>query len=633
MNETLLAYYEAELRYLRETGGEFAASFPKVASRLGLDAFECVDPYVERLLEGFSFLAARVRMELDGQFPRFTQHLAEMMFPGMLAPTPSMAVVQLEPDRSHPSLARGVTVPRGTSLFGRLGPDGTTRCEYRTGHDVTLLPLRLTDIEYRPFDGLPSGVGCGPSHAPKAMLSLRFDWHPGVAPAMRRTDRLSLYLHGGDGLAERIYRQITVQRCGAYLRFGEPHARKYAALPSRCIQARGFEDSDALLPVSNATYRGYRLLREYFAFPERYKFIDLTGLERALGDGREVSFEAVLLFDALDETLLRSLATEHFALHCAPAINLFARRADRIAVDDRRFEQHVVIDRTRPLDFEVFGIEGIDGYSSGRAEPQRFTPFYRACDPGDGERAYFQLRRAPRQLSAREHARGARSRYAGTEVFVALVDSREAPYSADLRQLGVDALCTNRDLPLSMPIGVGTTDFVCGSDLPSIARVRCLSGPSLPKPALAERGALWPLLNTLSGNRLPLVTRARGHAEREPMPDDAQALRQWLTTLCSGGEDDPERHRIALLRHASARPVTRRLPFPGPLCFGRGLEISLTFDDAAWSGARVSLFSAVLAAVLVEYVPINHFAEAIVRTPSHGIVARYRAQAGRCEIL
>ena len=108
VDKRFLLYYNRELQHLRETAGEFASEFPKIAGRLGLDAFDCADPYVERLLEGFAFLAARVQLKIDAEFPRFTQHLFETVFPHYLAPLPSMAVVQFEPDLSEPDLGRGI---------------------------------------------------------------------------------------------------------------------------------------------------------------------------------------------------------------------------------------------------------------------------------------------------------------------------------------------------------------------------------------------------------------------------------------------------------------------------------------------------------------------------------------------
>ena len=101
-------------------GAEFAAHFPKIAARLGMHGLEVDDPYVERLLEGVGFLAARVQLKLDAEFPRFTQALLEIVYPHYLAPIPSMLMAQFTPDLSDPSLAGGFRVARGATLSSQI---------------------------------------------------------------------------------------------------------------------------------------------------------------------------------------------------------------------------------------------------------------------------------------------------------------------------------------------------------------------------------------------------------------------------------------------------------------------------------------------------------------------------------
>src|SRR4051794_27448673 len=158
MNPDLIKYYSQELQHLREMGGEFAREFPKIAGRLGLESLECADPYVERLLEGFSFLAARVQLKIDDEFPRFTQHLMELVYPHYLTPTPSMAVVQIQPDLTSSNLADGVRIPRGSALRSALDKNGSTRCEYRSAHELTLWPLEIADAKFFTHSGSLAGV-------------------------------------------------------------------------------------------------------------------------------------------------------------------------------------------------------------------------------------------------------------------------------------------------------------------------------------------------------------------------------------------------------------------------------------------------------------------------------------------
>src|SRR5881394_334087 len=174
MDERLLGYYNNELHHLREMAGEFAREFPKVAGRLALDkdAKEiCPDPYVERLLEGFAFLAARVHLKLDAEFPRFTQSLLETVYPHFLSPIPSMAVVRFEPEESDAALAPGVVMPRGSLLRSVPGKGEKTSCVFQTAHPVRLLPVRVLEARY--FTRDLAQLNLPPQVAAKAAIRLR----------------------------------------------------------------------------------------------------------------------------------------------------------------------------------------------------------------------------------------------------------------------------------------------------------------------------------------------------------------------------------------------------------------------------------------------------------------------------
>ncbi|CAN7418338.1 type VI secretion system baseplate subunit TssF [Trinickia sp. LjRoot230] len=637
MNPAFVKYYSQELSHLREMGAEFAAAFPKIAGRLGLEKFECADPYVERLLEGFSFLAARVQMQLDAQFPRFTQHLTEIVFPHLLAPIPSMVVARFMPDFTHPRLAKGVDVPRQTALVGHLDKADTTRCEYRTGHQLTLWPLELVEARYSAFSGAIGDVAVPlPLSLPRparATLRLRFETHGIDTVGALALDRLPVYLPGSGNAPVRLYEHLTTHVVGALVVSGDGVPLHHAVLPADCIAPIGFADDEALLPNATQSFEGFRLIQEYFAFSERYLFVELRGLRRALQACNARSFDVVLLLDNHDTALESSVDATQFALYCTPAINLFPKRADRIAVTDKRFEYHVVADRTRPLDFEIHSILGVDGYRSGEREPRQFAPFYRVRDGEAGAgTAFFQMRRDTRLLSERERRVGARSRYVGSEAFIALVDSAELPVSADIHQLGVSALCTNRDLPLRMRVGGGATDFTFAAELP-VAGVRCVAGPSEPRPPLAQGGdSAWRLIDGLSRNFLPLTEGMSGDGAAAQSDASARALRSLLSSYCAQN-DDVALRQIAALQGLRARPVTRRLPLPGPVCFGRGLEVTLEFADAAFTYEGGFLLGAVLQAFFSAYVAINHFTETAIRTPVRGEVARWQPRIGQCAIL
>ncbi len=624
MNPRFLRYYSQELQHLREVGGEFAQDFPKIAGRLGLDAFECADPYVERLLEGFSFLAARVQMKIDAEFPRFTQHLSELVYPHFLAPTPSMAVVQMQPDLTNPALQKGFVVPRGSAMRSVLGKGDNTACEYRSAHDLTLWPIELVEAKFFTHGGTQAGLNLQLPPAVKAGIRLRLR-STGVPFKDLPLDRLALHLRGADEMPVRIYEKLLGSVEGVLVTpIGRP-AAWHRLLPKTAVQPLGFAEHDALLPSGKRTFQGYRLLQEYFAFPQRFQFVEIAGLQAALRQCPDHEVEITVLLNRADVQLEKTLDASNFALHCTPAANLFQRRADRINVTGEQLEYHVLVDRTRPMDYEVFQIESVTGYGTGPGSEQAFQPFYNAKDIGTlhQDRAFFQIRREQRVTSQRQRRDGPRSSYIGSEAFISIVDAAEAPYSEDLRQLGLSVWCTNRDLPLSMPLGVGKTDFILDAGAP-VASVRCVSGPSQPYPSFAEGSVAWRLLNQLSLNYLSLLDTDAAQG--------AVALREMLSLYCHPTDLNAQR-QVEGVRSISSKAITRRMPSPGPITVGRGIQITVTLDDAAFEGTGAFVLGGVLSEFFAQYVSINSFTETVIRTLERGDIMRWPARVGACAIL
>jgi type VI secretion system protein ImpG len=329
MNPLFLDHYNRELQYLRELGGEFAEEFPKIAGRLGLNAFECADPYVERLLEGFAFLAARVQLKVDAGYPRFTQHLLEMVYPHYLAPVPSMAIVQLTPDINESSLQNGVVIPRGSQLRSRIGKGEQTACEYRTAHEVTLWPLQLYEAEYLAGASAVANLGVAGRPGLKAGLRLRLRTTAGLQFNHLDLDRLTIFLRGGEA-AVALYEQFAANLLDVVLLSGQKPNPKGISVGAQALRPQGFEDRQALLPTGPRSFRGYRFLQEYFALPERYLFMELTGLQPAVRRCEHGELDLVFLFDRSNPKLAEAVDVTCFNLFCTPAINLFEKRADRI---------------------------------------------------------------------------------------------------------------------------------------------------------------------------------------------------------------------------------------------------------------------------------------------------------------
>lgn len=624
MDPRLLHYYNQELQYLRELGGEFAEEFPKVAARLGMSGIEVADPYVERLLEGVGFLAARVQLKLDAELPRFTQSLIEIVYPHYLAPTPSMLVAQMKPDLTDSNLAPGLTVARGTSLQGLLGKDDLTACEFRTAHDVTLWPLELVAANYfsyapdLPLKSLAVGARV------KSGVRLRLRSTAGLKFSELTLDRLQIYLGGREDVANSLYELIFSSGLGALVL---PPARPpewLEVLAPGAIGRVGFSDEEALLPVTHRSFQGYRLLREYLAFPQRFRFFEISGLQRALKRATGDELDIVLLFGRGDPALESLVDAGNFALFATPAINLFPKRLDRVHISEGTFEYHVVPDRTRPLDFEIHSLTEVVGHSAESENEQVFRPFYAAYGADvDRHSAFHMLRRELRLVTTAQRRRGWRSSYVGTEVFLSLVDGEQAPFAGDLRQLSLQALCTNRDLVLQLPMGIGSTDFTLDIAAP-VTEIRVLGRPSPPYSPVAEGAQSWRAISHLSLNYLSImdVTPAIG----------AAALRDILE-LYAPRNDVGAKRQIEAVRSVKVQPIVRRLPGAGVLSFGRGLEVTIEVDELAYEGASAFQFGAVLQQFLARHVSINSFVEVVLRSVSRGEINRWVPTWGKRPIL
>ncbi len=621
MDPRLQHHYESELAFMRDMGQEFAAEFPKIASRLELGNTEIADPYVERLMEGFAFLTARIQLKMEAEFPTFTQSLLQMVYPHYVGPTPSMAIVRVTPDTGLKDT--GVVLPAGTELRSLLGTEDQTNCVFRTAHAVHLLPIEIAEAEYI---GAPAGVAALklPDMAnAKAAIRLRLRTPNGAPLTKVAFERLTFYLGGPEGPRMRLYEQLSAQVVSVIVRPGTRPVPWQDRLPARIVQPAGFAEDEALLPRTPLSFDGYRLLQEYYALPERFLFFTLTGLDRASIRCAAPDMEIVILLDRAEPSLL-AFGPEHMQLNCTPAINLFAKRSDRVNLNGRDAEHMVVPDRMRPLDFEVFSVGSVEAFPADGGPTQPFMPFYAANDlsRNPGHRSYYTLRRQPHQLSSRARVRGPRSSYLGHDLYISLVDGDNAPVRDDLRQLGLDLLCTNRDLPISMPVGKKHTDFTTAVNAP-IVSIRCIVGPTMPRPCRGDGDYAWRFISHLGLNYLSLLDSDRSGG--------AAALRELLRLYVPANGSVALRQLESLLS-VSSTPIVRRIPGAGPVCAGRGLQITLTMDDSPAAGGGI-LLAAVLDRFFAKYASINAFTETVMRSPDRGEVMRWPMRLGQRAVM
>lgn len=622
MDRELLLHYDRELAYLRELGAEFAQEYPKIAGQLGLSAAACSDPHVERLLEGFAFLAARVQLAIDAEFPRFTEQLLDLIYPHCLAPTPSLAVVRFEPNPRQSIGAHGFQLGRGTRLQAEVPGRSGAVCRYSTAQDVTLWPIELSQLCHQGGAAGLSAAQCQrlsrPGRNVRGSLSLRLRTLDGRPFCELELDQLPLFIATGDAVGRQLFELCHRAVLGLHLR--TPDGEQLGALGPESVSGLGFDDEQALLPITPRAFHGYRLLQEYFALPERFSYVVLGGLRSALRSCRQAEVQLTLLLDRHEPSVQAAARREHAQLFCTPVVNLFELRTDRVTLSERAHEYHVVPDRTRPLDYEVHSVLGVVGFGSDGDAPRPFLPFYADASatreaPAAG---YFSVHRRPRTAPA--HAQSsAESSYTGSETYLSLADARQGPYPPGLRQLSVRALCTNRGLPVALARSGATPPFRLEVASP-VAAVHTLAGPSAPQPSRAWGDSSWRLITRLSCNYLSLAGEGGG---------DGAAVLRGLLELHADPAGPIAARQLQGVRSVTSAPVVRRLPLPGPASFGRGLEVKVECDEAAFEGVSLLSFGMMLAHFFARFASINSFVELVLSGSIRGELARFPAQLGR----
>jgi type VI secretion system protein ImpG len=617
MDKEFTDHYNEELRFLKELGAEFAADYPKIAGRLGMQNTEVADPYVERLLEGFAFLTARIRFKMDAQLPQITQQLLNQVMPTYSAPLPSMMVTQFQPDPAENVKPSGFAIPRHSSLFSMLGKGEQTRCEYRTAHEVMLHPIELTDARYVATAGGLDSVGVKPGVQDRAGILLHFRTTGGLRFNELELDDITLYLQGSGAVPAYLYEQLFGRATSVWVTTGGSNPQILSTQDTSALQQVGFSEDECLLPSQGLSLSSYRLLQEYFALPERFSFVRIAGLAAALAKADTNELEIIIVTNDVDRRLDETISAENFQLFCTPAVNLFPKRADRIQVTARSNQLHILADRTRPLDFEVYDVTEAKGFLSSAGQEVTVRPLYEQNESHHSADApYYVMEREQRLFSSKQQRQGPRSSYLGTECFLSLVDRRNETQTQVIKQLSVSTLCTNRDLPIQMALGQGATDFDLQSGAPILA-IRSLTGIGPPRQAMGHGDTLWKLVNSLSVNYLSLVGEDA----------DPTAIKNLLR-LFADTNDPSVREQIDGIRSISSRPITHRLPTPGPICFGRGLEITITMDETAFQGIGAFLLGAVLERFIARYVTLNTFTRTKILSTQRGELVTWPNRVG-----
>ncbi|HKR11888.1 MAG TPA: type VI secretion system baseplate subunit TssF [Pyrinomonadaceae bacterium] len=624
MRDDLRGYYERELIFLRQMGAEFAEKYPKIASRLQLEAERCEDPHVERLIEAFAFLAGRVRLKADDEFPEITESFLNVLYPHYLAPIPSMAIVQFGARAG--TLTTGYTIPRDTGLYSQ--PIKETPVRFRTGYPTTLWPIEVKSATLQSMDPVDTR-GKWREAVLKLKLSCLNDTALStlhVGDTQRPIESLRFYLNGDPQLVYPLYEMLFNHTTRVELRPGVPGPSKRTQdlrglkaspviMPPSALAQAGFEADELMLDYPARSFWGYGLLSEYFAFPEKFLFFDVKGLDLAAQAGFGPRFEIhIHLRDVTPPPGAPNAET--FQLGCAPVINLFKTTAEPIRLTGLQHEYHLIPDVRRQLALEVYSVDSVVADDPQLGRSREFQPFYsfRHAYEQETDRTFWYASRRP----------SPRPDDSGTELYLSLVDLGFNPHVPATSILTVHTTCTNRDLPERLPFGgKGGTLEVEGAAPVSGVRLLTKPTPTLRPPP--RRGTQWRLISHLTLNHLSLVNSGRGGT-----PD---ALQEILFLYDLTGSP-VARKQVLGISSVTSRPAVRQTGSRIGSGFVRGLETTIEFDEEQYVGSGLFLFATILERFLGLYASINSFNQLVVKTrQTEGVLKQWPPRAGQQIVL
>ena len=585
-NDSILRYYEAEMRYLRESGKEFAKAHPDRARLLNLDRVGDRDPYVERLFEGFAFLTGRLRQKLDDELPELTEGLVSLLWPHYLRMIPSLSIVELTPFAEK--LQKTEVVPAGVPVrsapINVPSPGGvegvtprTVQCVYRTTQAVALQPVSITHA--------------GPTvrHDGRSVIRLGFSLQGSALRSETDLSRLRLHLNADLPTAFAMHLALTRQIDAICLRVPEVRDGEPVALAGVTIEPAGFSTEERLWPKADAAFSGYQLLLEYFTFREKFLFIDLCGLDLSTLPEKSTRFELEILLKEAYPSDQRFNA-ENVRLFCTPVINLFELDAEPIEIDHHETEYRVVPAGHQGEHVETYSVDAIATFDHDTAERYEYVPFATFRHRGgmlrhEAPERYFHTRVRPGMSGLHEtwvilggHA---------WETMDTLPEE-----SLSLRVTGTNGMLPRKGLREASlnEIAVSTQ---------SVAGVRNLVSPTLPLYPPTEDRFQWRVLSHLAPNFLSMM--------------NAEVLRGALA-LYDWTSDELNRRRLAGIFHVSQELIEE----VSGGAVERGVLIEITLDSHAFSGeGDVMLFGELLHRFFEAYAEINLFTKlAIVSLPS-----------------
>jgi len=606
MSAELLPYYERELLFIRKRASEFAERYPERAAALKLTHAGCDDPHVERMIEAFALIAGRIQRKIDDEFPEITQALLELLYPHLVRQVPSMAIAQFKVDTEQVKSATGHVVPRGSIAYSE--PVAGVQCRFRTAYPIRLFPIHVSSASFSHAANVAGGVS-----GTNARYAVRIEIQTGGTAKFSALQIRDLRFHlGGDLQAAHWLYELLLTKTSQVLLRCQDKSGKWCCvpLPAGSIREVGFNREDAVLPYADTSFQGYRLLQEYFSFPQKFLFFDLTQLDKITGGPFFDRIEVVILLDDFQRaervTFLESAVTaETFQLGCAPVVNLFDLCGEPIRLSHTRTEYLIVPDVHAPLAAEVYSVNRVTSVVPYSETPKEYRPFYsfRHGEHSSAE-AFWHATRRPSE----------RDGDSGTDVYLSLVDRDFEPVMPAAEAVTTYLTCTNRNLPERL--GLNGTWGELSLDSSAIVQTRVVRGPTKAIRPPMRKALQWRLISHLSLNHLSLV---------EGGVDALQEILRLYDVAASSSNA----RQISGLSALSSRRKIARVESEHGLMFCQGVAVDTEFDEEQFVGNGAFLLASVLNRFLGLYSAVNSFTQLRVTTRQRkGIVWAWPPRTG-----
>ncbi|MFC5473587.1 type VI secretion system baseplate subunit TssF [Paraherbaspirillum soli] len=597
--DQLLPYYERELGFLRRYSREFSERYPKIAGRLLMAGEVSEDPHIERMIQSFALINARTSKRLDDDYPEFTEALFEVLYPHYLRPFPSCSIARFDFSEGVAQLTSVMHIPRGKELKTR--PVKNVACKFKTAYDVAVAPIKLSHAVFDPIIEAPDAVQL-PTNA-SSRIGITFDaYSEQLGFGQLGVKQLRLFIDGEPSFCAGLRDALFMRTVRAYVEQGS--SGRWIALNKIPVKPVGFDESDSLIDFPARSHPAYRLLTEYFAYPEKFNFVDIDveTITRVLPQGcKKFTLHLVLSglrADSNTARMLGTLSAKSLLLGCTPVINLFKQPGDPIRLTHASAYYPVLVDSRRAYAYEV---HSIDSVKLVRQTPEgesvtEFRPFYslRHGESADKAGHYYAMRRD--ELVA--------SRSPGYETEISIVDIDFDPAAIETDTLSIELTCCNRGLPAQLAYGLQDGDLFLDGDS-TVSSVSFLRKPTEPCRFERGRGAHWRLISHLALNHLSL---AKGGLE---------ALQETLNLydLPHSAISQRQIGSIVSVDHKAATAWLAGNPFASLV---RGIEIKITLDEEGFVGSGIHVFAHILDRFFGLYVHANSFTQLVIASKRTG---------------